>query len=129
MLPCTDEMTAMISRRWDQRLQALDDAHRAERVGDHDAYEFVRRHLADRLVRVVRGPRVDEQEVERAARQATAQRRQLGRLVDVELLDLDVAALFVGERVQLGPRTAAHGADDVPALLHELDGDGVAEAA
>jgi hypothetical protein len=70
--------------RDDEILQRLHHAHRAQRIGHHQADEGVRGHVGDGLPGAVGHPRVDEQQVERRPGQALVQRRDLLRNRDVD---------------------------------------------
>jgi hypothetical protein len=88
-------------------LQAVDDSHRAERVGDHELGEDLGRHVGGGDVAPSdRG--IDEQQIEYAAVEPVAKFDNLRRLGHIEGLDFDIAAILVGEAcrpVRRGPRT------------------------
>ena len=110
-------------------MQGFDDAHRGERVRDHDAHEFFRRHVGDRLARIVRDARAHKQDIEYPSRQASAQRRDLIGLADIDGLDLQPASRLVREVVQEGSGCSPNRADDVPSVLEIFRGHCVAETA
>ena len=70
-----------------------------------------------------------EQDIEAAAGETGAQRRDLARLGDVEGLDFDTARMSVRQIVQPGSDTFLHGADDVPAFRQKFGGHPQAKAA
>jgi hypothetical protein len=74
--------------------------------------------------------RVDKQDVERPARQAVPQGRDLRWLVDIQGVDLYPAARGLRQVMELGPRcTGPDRADDAPALLQEFFRHGVPQPA
>jgi hypothetical protein len=117
------------ARGFDAVLKGLDDAQRAQRVGDHDPGELLGRGLRDRALGLVGDTGVHEEQIEHPAGQARVQRRDLLGLGDVDGLDLDPAAGAVGEVVQLGPARAAHGGHDLPAGSCPLPGQRQAQTA
>jgi hypothetical protein len=72
-----------------QILQRLDDAHRAQRVGDHDAHKLVGRDIGDRFTAVVGDTGIDEQHVELSRCQMRSQPGHLIWMVDVDGLDFE----------------------------------------
>jgi DNA-binding transcriptional LysR family regulator len=104
-----------------QRLQALDRPHHAQRVRQHDAHELVGRCLGDgfRLI-AVGGARIDEQHLNAPTRQPTTERRDLIGFGDIERFDRDLVRVRLGEIVQLAPAVLTYRTDDVPTLFYEL---------
>jgi hypothetical protein len=70
----------------DEILQRLHDAHRAQRIGHHQADEGVCGHVGDGCSGAVGHPGVDEPQVERRLGQTLVQRRDLLRNRDVDRL-------------------------------------------
>src|SRR5438309_11846122 len=68
-----------------------------------------------------RDPGIDEDEIEGSVAESPAQGGDAGIVVDVELLDLDVAAGFRRERLDpLLAARVAHGRDHIPAAPLQL---------
>ncbi len=114
----------------DEVFERFDGAHGAQGIGDHHLDEIVCRNRADRDRLVVRGARVDEEEVEPALREAFAQGCQLSGLVDVEVLDGDASVSPAREIVQgCVSGGVADRAEDVPAPVQEFGRHRTAETA
>ena len=113
----------------DQILEALDDAHGAQRIGHHHAHEFVRRYVRHRFPIVILDPGIHEQQVEQPASKTRMQRACLIRRVDIDNLDRQPSVRRRELVVKFRFGAAAYGRDEVASAPQILGGQRIAEAA
>lgn len=128
MLPYPEDMAPM-SPVGDTRCSSVS-ITRAQCVGNYHLDEVCWRYRSDRSLLVVGCSSVDKEHVEFLVREMFVQPRQLGGLVDVEMLDADAPAGAVRQIVQ---RCSSGGvsdrADDVPSPVEQLGRHRVTETA
>src|ERR1035438_3532045 len=108
--------------------ERFDNAHRAERVGEHETSELFVRDVHGGLPTTVGDARVEEEEIKRARAETVAKGLNLFSHVDVDTFDLEATSGGVTEIVQRAAPGSASGRHDLGPMLYVLLSDRVTQA-